>query len=371
LLLFPCLAEAASKAADPDILSKILMKFQTNGRQWGAALQGAALSLFGLLLIIDVVWMGVRMALKRAGIEETFVEFIRLLVFATFMYVVILYHKEWANAMIGGLGRFAEVDLKAVPMKAGDIFYAGLNMVGTIWDEISAWEPANAVGLIFFGIALTIVFAIITAQVVLVKCEAFIVLNLGTLMLGFGGSGFTKEYAINFLRYTLAIAMKLFVMQMLITLAMTFMQDMTGVKADYEELAVVLGAAIILLALTMSIPDVVAGIVNGSHVSTGTAITSAVSAVSMATMAAMKALPQGIGAAAGAKTAIGAVKEASQLASASGASGVGKGLHMANSLKDAAHTAKSPTFAENVASNLRATREAFQMEQEADQGSKK
>lgn len=363
--LFSDYAIAADATQDANILSSITLKFQSKATLWSRALQAYAFALFRILLIADVCLMGIRLALKQAEIQEVLVEFIRLILFAAFMFTVVCFHKEWANDIIQGLGKIAEIDLGAPPMEPGSIFWAGLEVVNKIWKEISFFSnPINGLGYVIFGIALTIIFALITAQVVLIKCEAYIVLNAGTILLGFGGSRLTKDYAINFLRYSLAIAVKLFVMQLLVSLAISFTNDLSTAPATYEDLAVVIGASIVLLALTMVIPDICAGIINGSHVNTGQAITSAVTAVSTATMALTNAVKQ----AGGAKNAVDAIREANKFANDSGASGVGKAAHMAKSLHGAAKAAKSPTFGEDVASGLRAQREAFNMEQEADQG---
>ncbi len=349
------IAEAATGTQDVNILSAITLKFQTAARKWGKALQVYAFILFRWLLIADVCLMGIKLALKRAELDEAFVEFIRLVLFASFMFTVIYYHKTWANEVILGLGRIAQIELAAPAMEPSAIFWAGLEVVGRIWDKISLFaNPVNSLGLVIFGIALTIVFALITAQVVLVKCEGYIVLNAGTILLGFGGSRLTKDYAINFLRYSLAIAVKLFVMQLLVSLSLSFTQDLSLAQVDYGELAIVLGAAIILLALTMTIPDICAGIINGSHVSTGQAITSATSAVSMATMAAMQGVKGGVG---GGRNAIDAVREASQFANQAGMNGMGKAGHMAKSLHNAAQASTPDTFGQKLSSNLKAQRE--------------
>lgn len=363
-LLFLDIAEAAQGTQDVNILSSITLKFQTTARQWGKALQVYALVLFRWLLIADVCLMGIRLALKRAELGEVLVEFIRLLLFASFMFTVIYYHKTWSNNIILGLGQIAETELSAPPMEPSAIFWAGLEVVGRIWEKISLFSnPVSSLGLVAFGIALTIVFALITAQVVLVKCEAYIVLNAGTILLGFGGSRLTKEYAINFIRYSLAIAVKLFVMQLLVSLSLSFTEDLSLAQVDYNELAVVLGASIVLLALTMTIPDICSGIINGSHVPTGQAITSAVSAVGIGTMAAMQAVKAG---AASTPGAIQAVKEASGMANTDGATGMGKAAHMGKSLWGAHKANTDPSYGAKMASQLKSMREAMDMERDAD-----
>ena len=68
-------------------------------------------------------------------------------------------------------------------------------------------------------------FALMTAQIVLIKCEAYIAMNAAVLLLGFGGSSLLKEYAINTMRYALSVAFKLFVMQLVLGIGMSFISD--------------------------------------------------------------------------------------------------------------------------------------------------
>ena len=47
-------------------------------------------------------------------------------------------------------------------------------------------------------------FALISAQVVFIKCEAMIAMMAALILVSFGGSSFLKDYAVNALRYVLA-----------------------------------------------------------------------------------------------------------------------------------------------------------------------
>lgn len=355
----------AAEHQDTAVLDNIALKIQTTASTWFPILQAQALRLFRWLLIIDVVWMGIQLVLKRAELYDAIVDFIRLLLFAAFMYALVIYFKDWANSLISGLGTIANTQLNAPVAEPGYIFEAGLIIVKTAYDAGSIMSPVDSLAWLICGIIICVVFSLIAAQVLLVKCEAYIVLNAGAILLGFGGSKFTKDYATNFLRYALAIAVKLFVMQLLVSIGMEFVDDFRAVEPDLNELIVVIGASIVLLALTMSIPDIVSGIVNGSHVSTGQAITSATTAVATSTMAAMGAMK-----AMGANTAGGAqaLRGASQFADAAGATGVGKYKHMAGTLANAAKAARNPGTMDRINSAVRANYENFKMDQD-DSGS--
>ncbi|WP_243545440.1 P-type conjugative transfer protein TrbL [Pseudodesulfovibrio tunisiensis] len=360
LVLFSQDSLGAEGTQDTEILTTIAENVQRKASTWFPVLQSYALSLFRILLILDVAWMGIRLALKKAELSEVLVEFVRLLIFAGFMYALVIYYKVWANSIIGGLGNIA-VGLGAPLSEPSAIFAAGLELVSRVWGKITIMAPANSTGLIFCALIICITFALIAAQVLLVKCEAYIVLNAGAILLGFGGSQFTKDYAINFIRYSLGVAVKLFVMQLLVSLGMEFISEFRTAQITFDELMVVIGGSIVLLALTMSIPDIVSGIINGSHVSTGQAITSATTAVATGSMAAFAGAKSG---AIGGTNLVKAFRGSNDLANEAGLTGGDKVKHMAGTMHKAFGSARTPGKTDRINSAVQAQFESFKMDQE-------
>jgi type IV secretion system protein TrbL len=137
-----------------------------------------------------------------------------------------------------------------------------------------------------------ICFALMTAQIILIKCESFLVINAATLLLGFGALGFLKEYALNTMRYALSVAFKLFVMQLLIGIGLKFFDDLTAISSEalsLDVLGIYVVAAIILMRLTITIPDAAAGIINGSHSGGGHGMFATAAGVAAAVYTGMKA----------------------------------------------------------------------------------
>ena len=356
-----------SFAQESVVLDTIANQVQVKASSWFSVLQSHALSLFKVLLIIDVIWLGIQAAIKREELMEILASFVRLLFFASFMLALVIYYKDWSNMLISGLSDIAK-GLGADTSSPSEIFGAGLSLALKVFEEVSAWEPINSAVFMIYALVLVILFSLIAAQVLLVKCEAYIVLNAGAILLGFGGSAITKNYAINFLRYSLSVAVKLFVMQLLVSLGKSFIDEFNLESPEYKELAVIIGLAIVLVALVNSIPDIVSGIINGSHVSTGSAITGAATAVATSTMAAMAAMKSaGVGGIQGAS----AVKGAYDYAKAAGASGpVGVAAHMAGTLGRAGWGSQDPGTMAKINSAVQAHFESFKMTGDDGSGTK-
>ena len=282
--------------------------------------------------------MGIQLLLQQADIKGILVRFIQLLFSSALMLAILFHYKEWAGMLIRGLGKIAQ-DLGAPLPNPNAILNDGIEVIEKILEQLSLGSPAVSLGMVICGIVIVICFALIAAQVLLVKCEAYIVLNAGTILLGFGGADLTRNYATNFLKYSLTVAAKLFVMQLLVSLGSSFISDLNyGDEVKIKQLLVLIGVSVVLFALVKTIPDIISGIINGSHVSTGNAITSAVSSVAMGTMATMGGMKAaGLNSFDGVK----AVREAANMANAEGASGLGKAGHMAKNIGAEAFAGRS------------------------------
>ncbi|SIN93852.1 P-type conjugative transfer protein TrbL [Halodesulfovibrio marinisediminis] len=346
LLFHPKVTFAAQQNAN--VLSEIAFQFQQKASAWQPVIEAHALSLFRILLIGSIAWMGITSILKQEDFKSVLVNFIRLIFFTCLMLAVLKYYTEWANMLISGLSGIA-TELNAPPADPSTVFVVGMKLIFKILDKISLMKPVDSLGLLICSLAIAITFALIAAQMLLVKCESYIVLNAGIILLGFGGAEQTRSYATNFLRYSLGVAAKLFVMQLLISLGTSFINDIGNATILLQDLFILIGASIVLLALTMSIPDIVSGIINGAHVSTGQAITSAASTVAMGTMATMGAIK-----ASGFNTFDGvqATRAAAGMANADGVSGLSKAGHMARNLGSAAMSTRGQGRVQNIRSAI-------------------
>ncbi|KAF0234911.1 P-type conjugative transfer protein TrbL [Fundidesulfovibrio putealis] len=333
-----------------DIIVQIVSKFKEKTDAWSSVLTGVAMSLFRTCVILNILVFGVRAALNRSALDNILKEFALVILFTMFMWAVIANYHEWSWNIINGLKKISGQLGGASMVESGPID-VGLAIVKNILNGITKWEPMNAFGMVLCAALLLIVFALITAQIVFVKCEAMIALNAATLLLGFGGLTYTKEYAFNAMRYALAVGIKLFVLEVIITIAMQFAEELKGAPATFESIFVVLGASIVLLALSKSIPEVCAGIVSGSHVSSGHALGSAVAGIAGA------AAGMAIGAAATGVRGASATAQAASMASAAGKTGFGAMGHMAGSMfkahKDAFMQGDKRTHTGRAMQNLR------------------
>jgi type IV secretion system protein TrbL len=282
-------------------------------------------------------------------------------VFSGFVTAVLINYQTWSHWLIdifqgiGGSVGGQKLDALAPLDTAFDI----LNMIYQKMDISGPGDLAVALGFLIVGFVIIVCFALITAQIVFVLCESYVACSAAIILLGIGGGGgIFKDYAVNAMRYALSVAFKLFVLNLLLSLGMQFIKQMgSTVEVTFTDVTSVAASAIILLSLVKSIPDVCAGLIQGSHVGSGASLGASVrTIVSAAAMG---------GAAMMMKNAVQGgfqfrenVKTASELANMKGNGGLlGTGKELWNAHKDA-----KPTHGHKMGQDLRAKIADFQMQ---------
>lgn len=289
-----CSANQAQTINEASFIGQMMDQFYAKTSNWASVLTGAAQSLFRLLLILDVVLLGVQLALKRAEFVEVAAEFVRLIFFASIMYVIMLNYKEWSDAILRGFADLgADLGYSKDLIDPNEFFYTARNLVEEVFKAFMEASLFIAIIGLVSSFILLACFALMAARIIQVTCESYIVMNAGIILLGFGGCGFFKEYAINFMRYAFSVPVKLFTLQILMGLCTSFIADLRLVTPDITGALLLVGVAIIMLVLTNTIPDIVGSIVFSANVPTGNALAQSTTAVMSTALVAMQAMGSG------------------------------------------------------------------------------
>lgn len=321
-------------ASDDTIVDRIIKQYESKAKDWRTVIAGLAEKLLFLFAIFEVCWIGIRLGLGRENPGDAIKQFVMFILMAGFFLAVIRNYEAWSSNLIQGLANIGS-GMGASAQAAQDPFGAGLKIVTAIWNELDAFDPVEVLGMIITGLIVLVCFALITARMIIIKCEAAVAMAASLLLIAFGGSSMFKEYAINSIRYVLAVAFKLFTLQMLMAIGMEFISEFEKYNTSLADLMVLISACIVLVALVNTLPDTVGGIVTGSNLggSSGVGMGAAAGVVTGAAVGAAA----GIG---GAMAAGSAMNSASKLATLAGATGLGKIGHMAKNLMSAGSEAQ-------------------------------
>lgn len=333
-------ADAQGSAQDTDILKKIEMKYYERTATWTATLTEFAQRLFRYFLMLDIVMFavagGIGIATGGKGLGQVLGEFVLIVILpAAFMFCVIKYYQPWSQDIIKGLYHVAGTVEPSSILGANKFFSAGIKLFDGICEAVSIKDPVTWI-LFLAGLVIIVVYALMAMQILLIKCESYIVLNAGIIILGLGAFSQTRHYAINFITYVLSVGIKLYVMQLIIGIAFSFVDDFLQTPVDLSNVVVVLGASIVMLGLIRVIPDMCAGIVQGQHVGSGNTLVGAAAGVAGGVMGAAAVVGGATGVASGVSSTAKAIKAVSEAADAGGHTGMGKAGFMAGAMGRAA-----------------------------------
>lgn len=311
------------------MLDSVLQKYQTAATEWASVIQERATWLFFLLAVISMVWTFAQLMFHRSSFAEFFGEFIRFIMFMGFFLWLLRNGPAMALAIIRSLmtiGSQASGQEMLSPSGIVDIGFKVLSVATQSFDILS---PFVSIGILIVSFVILVILALVGINMLLQLCAAWVLAYAGIFFLGFGGSRWTSDMAINYFKTVLGIGASIMTMTLLVGVGTGIINEaqaqMQAQPVKLEELGVLLVFSITLLLLVDKLPSMVAGIITGAGIgSMGVGGFSAGAAVG----AAMTAAAAVSGAAAVAKSAVtggagigSAVQAAMQQAGGGGSSG--------------------------------------------------
>lgn len=324
---FPAYAELSSGG----LLNDVLQKYKTAAMSWGTVIQEKATWLFITLTAISMVWTFSQLMFHRSSFAELFGELIRFMVFTGFFLWLLRNGPKMATAIIDSfkqIGSEASSQSAVSPSALVDI---GFKIFDKVCQESSVWSPVISAGCLVTAGIILVILALIGINMLLQLCSAWVLAYAGVFFLGFGGSKWTSDMAVNYFKTVLGLGASLMTMILLVGIGTGMINEYsTRMSSDMklQELAVLLVASITLLLLVDKLPAMVAGIISGASIGSsgaasfgaGAAVGAAMTAGAMAMGSASKLGSAAVGAAAN----IAGLSQASK-AAAQELSGVGGG----------------------------------------------
>ena len=314
MIPFVCVCSSVAFAAgEATVVSDIVSAFHNELSKYEAVMLKYAKIVFYWCAALEIVFLGIKMALGASDIKDAFKNFVMILLGAGFFLAVINNYHEWTWNIINGLKAIAGEATTLVDA-ADKPFTIGLELAKSIFKKVGTWNPLDSLVYVLGGMAILFCFALITLQIIMIKCECIVAMCASAILLGLGATSFFREYAINALRYVFAVAFKLMTMQLVMGVGINFITTLqVSDEMDWAQIGVTICFCVIFYSLVKTLPDVVSGIISGSHVSTGNALSSTVTAMGAAA----------VGAGALGYAAARNIGLAARAARADGASGIG------------------------------------------------
>ena len=252
------------------LFDDVLNRYNTAASGWAGVVTDAATWLFWTLVVISMVWTFGMMALRKADIGEFFAEFVRFTIFVGFFWWLLINAPAFATSIFNGLRQVAgNATGLGSSLSPSGIVDVGFAIFYNVVDQSSIWSPGDSLAGILMAVAILVVLAIIGVNMLLLLASAWVLAYGGIFFLGFGGSRWTSDMAINYYKTVLGIAAQLMTMVFLIGIGKTFLDDYYSRMSSgisLKEMGVMLIVCVILLALVNKVPALIAGIITGASV---------------------------------------------------------------------------------------------------------
>jgi type IV secretion system protein TrbL len=300
VLIALCLLSLNANAAinQVGLLDNALNRYASASSAWTTIVTQHASWLFWTLALISLTWTFGFMALKKADIGDFFAEFIRFILFTGFFLWLLVNGPNFAESIIHSMEQVgSEATQLGGYLSPSSIVDIGFSIFNKMLDSMTIWSPiASAAGLIMGGIIL-VVLALIGINMLILLISGWVLAYGGIFFLGFGGSRWTSDIAINYYKTVLGLAAQLYSMVLIVGIGKTFLDDYYARMAaglNLKDMAVMVIVAIILLVLTEKIPSMISGIITGAgvgnmSVESGAAIGAAAGAAAAVSMGASMA----------------------------------------------------------------------------------
>jgi len=339
---------ASAQLTNQGMLDQVVTEFATRATSWQTVVMNAAMFLFWTLGTISLVFTFGFMALRKADIGEFFAEFIRFILFFGFFLWLLRNGPAFANSIIQSLARIGEQASGVASVTPSGIVDIGFMILKQAFRNSSIWSPVDS----FIGVALSvgilILLAVVAVNMLLLLVSGWLLMYAGILFLGFGGSRWTSDMAINYYKTVLGVAVQIMTMVLLVgignDLLSSFYARMNTGTLNFEELGVMLVFCVALLMLVNRVPPLIAGVISGAGIGNaggignfgaGAAVGAAMGAASVAAGAASMAGAAVMSGAANLAGGASAVKAAFEKAQGNATSDAGAGMDMMASMAGA------------------------------------
>lgn len=266
------LTSHAAIAADGSVLTTLENQVVTAAKGWETTIMNAARSLFWILAGIEVgiaaVWLGI----QAASIESWFSELVRRIMFIGFFAFVLDQGPAFAKAVVDSLFQIGAGGGSASP---ANIFNTGLIVASKMSEKINFGvfqDNALALSAALAMVISVIAFSLVAAIFLAVLIEMYVGLLAGMIMLGLGGSSFTKDFAVRYLVYAFSVGMKLMSLVMIANIGSQVLLGLANdptVGNQYQAALAIAGIAVVVFVIAMYVPSIIQGVVQGASVSGG------------------------------------------------------------------------------------------------------
>lgn len=260
-------------AQDGALLTELENQIASAAREWEGVIMDAARSLFWILAGIEIGIAAVWLALAAAALDAWFAELVRRILFIGLFVFILEQGPDFARAIVDSL---FQIGANSGPGAASpaNVFNAGLQVAAQMSEKAQFGlfeDNALAIAAVFAMIVVVISFSLVAAIFVAVMVEMYVGLLAGMIMLGLGGSSFTKDFAVRYLVYAFSVGMKLMALVMIARIGSEVLTNLAISPTEDEFLSALAigGISVVVFVIAIYVPGILQGVVQGASVTNG------------------------------------------------------------------------------------------------------
>ena len=253
-----------------NILTDVALLYKNAASSWATVIQKYAEYFFSGLAVMGFVWQISQAYFHRPDFAGVFGEIIRYVTFCGVFLWFLKEGPELAKAIINAMQAIgAEASGMGKEFKPSNIVDIGFQVYEAAEKNLE-WS-ATSIANFVISMVILVIFALVGINMLLQLCSAWVLAYAGVIFLGFGGSYWTKDMAVNYFKTVLGVGVQLMTMTLLIGIGTDIVVDSvakmnsSGVQ-QLTEMAALLVTAITLFMLVDKLPALVAGIINGASI---------------------------------------------------------------------------------------------------------
>jgi type IV secretion system protein TrbL len=257
-------------AATGGVLDNVQDQLVNAAKGWESTLTDGAKS----LATIEIGLSAIFLAVAGADIQAWAVELVKRIMFIGFFAFVLANGPQFAKDVTESLWQIGSSSTSG-NVSPSMLLDTGLNVNAALTKQIDAlgWQAiAQKLYLAGAGWIVLICMSLFAAVLLAVIVEMYVGLMAGIIMLGLGGSSFTKDYPIRYLAYAFSVGMKLMALAIIggtgSNILLSLASD-TTLSTDSSGAAVLAAVAVVMFALAVFVPGIIQGVAQGVSVGSG------------------------------------------------------------------------------------------------------
>lgn len=266
-------ASVPALAQDGSVLTNLENQVVTATRGWQDTVMDAARSLFWILAAIEIGIAAVWLAINAASLDSWFAELVRRIMFIGLFAFILDQGPTLSKAIVDSLFNIGASGGSASP---ADIFNAGIRVASKMSEQAQFGlfeDNALAIAAVFAMVVVVVSFSLVAAIFVAVMVEMYVGLLAGMIMLGLGGSSYTKDFAVRYLVYAFSVGMKLMALVMIARIGSEVLiglaEEPTATTDQFITTLAIAGISVVVFIIAMYVPPIIQGVVQGASVAGG------------------------------------------------------------------------------------------------------